>query len=146
MAKSILLFISSCWLGMVLGISFVEAPLKFQAPGITTALGLGIGKIVFGALNKFEWVYALLMLASTAVLRKYLTKLLIGTIIFVFCILVIQTFFIIPILVERADLIIGGTDVPKSWHHIGFIILECIKLISLFFIFWKAYKHIVPAK
>ena len=30
------------WLGMVLAISFLEAPLKFRAPGVTIALGLGI--------------------------------------------------------------------------------------------------------
>ena len=39
------------WLGMVLAISFLEAPLKFRAPGITIALGLGIGRLVFRALN-----------------------------------------------------------------------------------------------
>jgi hypothetical protein len=37
------------WLGMVLAISFLEAPLKFRAPGITLALGLGIGRLVFRA-------------------------------------------------------------------------------------------------
>ena len=31
------------WLGLVAGISLIEAPLKFRAPGITLALGLGIG-------------------------------------------------------------------------------------------------------
>ena len=31
------------WLGMVLAISFLEAPLKFRAPGITVPLGLLIG-------------------------------------------------------------------------------------------------------
>jgi hypothetical protein len=35
------------WLGMVLGISVLETPLKFRAPGITRALGLGIGRLVF---------------------------------------------------------------------------------------------------
>jgi hypothetical protein len=30
------------WLGMVLAISLLETPLKFRAPGITLALGLGI--------------------------------------------------------------------------------------------------------
>jgi hypothetical protein len=37
------------WLGMVLAISFLGAPLKFRAPGITVALGLGIGRLVFRA-------------------------------------------------------------------------------------------------
>jgi hypothetical protein len=29
------------WLGMVIGISFIEAPVKFRAPGVTIPLGLG---------------------------------------------------------------------------------------------------------
>ena len=29
------------WLGMVLAISFLEAPLKFRAPGVTLPIGLG---------------------------------------------------------------------------------------------------------
>ncbi|WP_373865557.1 MULTISPECIES: hypothetical protein [Pseudonocardia] len=44
------------WVGMVLAISFIEAPLKFRAPGITTVLGLGIGRLVFRALNIAELV------------------------------------------------------------------------------------------
>ena len=44
------------WLGMVLAISFLETPLKFRAPGITVALGLGIGRLVFRALNTVEVV------------------------------------------------------------------------------------------
>ncbi|MEM0967027.1 MAG: hypothetical protein AAGJ81_12845 [Verrucomicrobiota bacterium] len=47
-----MLFVPGVWLGLVIGISFLEAPLKFQAPGITLELGLGIGRLVFGALNK----------------------------------------------------------------------------------------------
>jgi hypothetical protein len=32
------------WLGMVIGISLIETPLKFRAPGITLALALGIDR------------------------------------------------------------------------------------------------------
>lgn len=49
------------WLGMVLAISFLEAPLKFRAPGITLPLGLGIGRLVFRALNAAEIVLAVLL-------------------------------------------------------------------------------------
>ncbi len=34
-------------LGAIVAISFLEAPLKFLAPGITIPLGLGIGRLVF---------------------------------------------------------------------------------------------------
>jgi hypothetical protein len=33
------------WFGAIGAISFMEAPLKFTAPNITLALGLGIGRI-----------------------------------------------------------------------------------------------------
>ena len=46
------------WLGMVLAISFLEAPLKFRAPGVTIPIGLGIGRLVFRALNTAEVVLA----------------------------------------------------------------------------------------
>jgi hypothetical protein len=32
------------WLGLVRGISVIETPIESIAPGITTALGLGIGR------------------------------------------------------------------------------------------------------
>src|SRR3954453_22433267 len=44
------------WLGMVLAISFLEAPLKFRAPGVTVPIGLGIGRLVFRALNIVEFI------------------------------------------------------------------------------------------
>ena len=46
------------WLGMVTAISFVEAPLKFRAPGVTLQIGLGIGRLVFRALNIAELTLA----------------------------------------------------------------------------------------
>lgn len=46
------------WLGMVLGISFLETPLKFRAPGVTLQIGLGIGRLVFRALNAVELLLA----------------------------------------------------------------------------------------
>ncbi|GAB3574573.1 hypothetical protein GCM10027445_35650 [Amycolatopsis endophytica] len=54
------------WLGMVLGISFLEAPLKFRAPGVTVPTGPGIGRIVFRALNRAEVVLAVLALTAGA--------------------------------------------------------------------------------
>jgi hypothetical protein len=46
------------WLGMVLAISFLEAPLKFRAEGLELRVGLAIGRIVFRALNIAEVVWA----------------------------------------------------------------------------------------
>jgi len=54
--------ITFIWIGFIGAISFMEAWLKFQALGITTELGLGIGKLVFNALNRLEIVCALLII------------------------------------------------------------------------------------
>ena len=48
------LVLPALWLGLIIGISLIEAPLKFQAPGITIPLGLGIGRLVFTAMNIVE--------------------------------------------------------------------------------------------
>src|ERR1700735_4521593 len=52
------------WVGMVGAISFLEAPLKFRAPGVTLQIGLGIGRLVFRALNIVETVFAVAVLAA----------------------------------------------------------------------------------
>jgi hypothetical protein len=44
------------WLGMMLGISFLEAPLKFRAPGVTIPIGPAIGQVGFRALILAELV------------------------------------------------------------------------------------------
>ena len=49
------------WLGMVLAISFLEAPLKFRAPGVTLRIGLGIGRLIFRALNTLELLFAVVI-------------------------------------------------------------------------------------
>src|SRR3954469_24422250 len=54
------------WLGMVVAISFLEAPLKFRAPGVTLAVGLGIGRLVFRALNVAELGLALVVCVAVA--------------------------------------------------------------------------------
>ncbi|MGV0798843.1 hypothetical protein ABQF26_17835, partial [Mycolicibacterium elephantis] len=68
-AAYVQLLVPMLWLGMVLAISFLEAPLKFGAPGVTLPIGLGIGRRVFKALNGVEVVLAAVLLAATLVAR-----------------------------------------------------------------------------
>jgi len=68
------IIISVLWLGFVLSISFMEAWLKFQAEGVTQVIGLSIGKLVFGALNKVEIFFLILLLVSSFKRYWYLPK------------------------------------------------------------------------
>ena len=48
-ATVVFLAVPLVWLGMVPGISSLEIPLKFRAPGVTVSLGPGICRLIFRA-------------------------------------------------------------------------------------------------
>ncbi len=127
--KILVVVLTFVWVGLVLGISFLEAPLKFQAPNITLPLGLGIGRLVFGALNKVEWVFTLgIILSFWRGHFSFKVHYLYG---FAFGILALQTLWLIPILDARAGQIIAGETPPPTYHHIGFIVVEFCKVAVL---------------
>ncbi|MFK7809055.1 MAG: hypothetical protein AB8F74_14725 [Saprospiraceae bacterium] len=140
MKVMIRLLIVGIWLGLVLGISFMEAPLKFQAPDITLALGLGIGRLVFGALNKIEIVFSFLLIALHWNDFKALNKLHLGSLITLFIIVAIQSVYLLPVLDERAGVIISGQEPPASAHHLWYILIEIVKVLSLFTLFYQLFK------
>jgi len=119
------------WLGFVLAISFMEAWLKFRAPGVTISIGLGIGKLVFGALNKVEWVLIIITTANFFFVPQKITSY--RNIIFMLAALMtaLETFWGLPALDKIADQIIaGGVDNDPSLHVI-YVSMEVLKLIML---------------
>src|SRR5688572_11572845 len=119
------------WFGLVGGIAFMEAPLKFQAPNITLALGLGIGRLVFFVLNKVEIILAILMIISFVRIKpkgKFSMRIF-GVIAFL---LFLETVWLLPVLDARATLVISGEAAPGSWLHIVYIVFDAIKFILLF--------------
>jgi hypothetical protein len=135
--KGIMLLIVFVWAGMLLGISFLEAPLKFQAPNITLALGLGIGRLVFAALNKIELVFGfsiVVMSLRTPVSKgfKYLMSI-------VLLLLAVQTLWLLPALDARAENITSGGIPPQSSPHLYYVLLEAVKLLALITIGLRLY-------
>jgi len=118
------------WVGLLGGISFLEAWLKFRAPGVTLPIGLGIGKLVFGALNKLELILAILIIFGIFQLKNFSLSTH-APILLVFGCLLIQTFYLLPVLDVRADAIINGTTPPASKAHIFYIVGEVLKMIGL---------------
>lgn len=118
------------WFGLVLGLSFIEAPLKFQAPGITLPLGLGIGRLVFFVLNKIEIVLALLLIFSV-IRRRPAGKFVSGAVGAIVLILLLETAWLLPALELRAEQVINGTATPFSSTHLFYIAFDAIKLVLL---------------
>ena len=118
------------WAGFVSAISFMEAWLKFRAPGVTLPVGLSIGRLIFKALNKVEWVFGIIVLLLLYTGENYelaeLTLLFLPVLI-----LLMQTIWLLPAMNKRAEQIISGAEVPRSNLHFYYIGAELIKLMSL---------------
>ncbi|GAA4389928.1 hypothetical protein [Hymenobacter koreensis] len=117
------------WAGMVAGISFLEAPLKFTAPNITVVLGVGIGRIVFHALNKVELTLSVVALLCAGIVR--IPSRLWLVLLTVVLILLAQTFILLPALDARAITLQAGSLTPPSSQHAVYIGLELTKFVCL---------------
>lgn len=118
------------WLGMVFAISFIEAPLKFRAPGVTLPIGLGIGRLVFRALNGAEVVCAVgilvaIVLGSWPGLAEPVAA---GVAI---AALTVQVAFVRPALTKRSDAVLAGHEGPRSHAHFMYIGFEVVKVVAL---------------
>ncbi|WP_298739823.1 hypothetical protein [uncultured Chitinophaga sp.] len=119
------------WTGFICAVSFLEAWLKFRAPGVTLPIGLGIGRLVFNALNKIEWGFGVVILVSAFLhnrLRPAVPRYLLLT---VLVILLLQTAWLLPQLDTRASLVISGQQLPHSYLHLYYIGAELLKTILI---------------
>ncbi len=117
------------WLGMVAAISFLEAPLKFRAPDVTPTIGLGIGRLVFRALNTVEAVLGLAIvvvatLNPVAAAERWTLAIPVVA-------LAAQLVLVRPRLTRRSDLVLAGQDAPHSRAHHAYIALEVLKVTGL---------------
>ncbi|HEX6471413.1 MAG TPA: hypothetical protein VF069_20090 [Streptosporangiaceae bacterium] len=117
------------WFGMVIAISFVEAPLKFRAPGITLPLGLGIGRLVFRALNTAEAALAVLLAVALAAGRPTAVAWVPAAV--AWACLAVQLAALRARLDRRAAVIVAGGQVTPSRLHLAYIALEVIKTLAL---------------
>jgi len=126
---SIAVALTFVWLGMVLAISFIEAPLKFRAPGVTLQIGLGIGRLVFRALNSAEVLIAIGIGGALVLSRPHT-----GTIVaFAIAIaaLIAQLAGVRPRLTRRSDAVLAGENAPRSHAHYVYVALEGVKVVAL---------------
>lgn len=119
------------WIGFVCAISFMEAWLKFRAPGIDIKLGLGIGRIVFNALNKVEWVLTIAILINMLFAGDRFSDLKNLFIALPIVILLLQTFWLLPSLDTRAELLLQDRHIPGSSLHLFYVIAEFVKVVAL---------------
>ncbi len=117
------------WLGMVLAISFLEAPLKFRAPHVTLPIGLGIGRLVFRALNAVEVMFAIVI--AVAIIVSPPSVAVTSAVVVAIVVLVVQIGAVRPRLTRRSDQVLAGLDAPRSRGHLVYVGLELVKSVAL---------------
>ncbi|HYB35815.1 MAG TPA: hypothetical protein VEF72_08570 [Mycobacterium sp.] len=128
-AVAVAVAVTFVWLGMVVAISFLEAPLKFRAPDVTLQIGLGIGRLVFRALNGVEVVFATVILGATVASPPPAS--VTAAFVVAFAALALQLGAVRPRLNRRSDEVLAGLDAPRSRGHYAYVGLEVIKAIAL---------------
>jgi hypothetical protein len=102
--------------------------LKFRAPDVTVRIGLGIGRLVFRALNAVELVLAAVLLV-TLVVDPSRAAWPLGV---AMVVLAAQLIAVRPRLTRRSDAVLSGRDdVPRSPAHLVYIGLEVVKVLAL---------------
>lgn len=143
MRQYIMLLSVLVWSGCIVAISFMESWLKFRATGVTLPIGLSIGKLVFSALNKMEWLFAVVVAISYFFNNQQIdttTVVLFGLAVWL---LIMQTFWLLPALDARANIVISGKTVASSSLHWYFVGVEVIKLSSLIILGFRLFKGFV---
>src|SRR4051794_7988109 len=130
--------VACVWLGLVAGISFLEAPLRFRAPGVTLAVGLAIGRVVFAALNRVEAVLAATVVLA-AVLGPHPPEMVVSAAIAIAA-LVVQLVLVRPALVRRSNRVLTGKQGPRSRAHHAYVALEIVKVVALVALGWAALR------
>lgn len=131
--QAVAVAVAFCWLGMVLAISFIEAPLKFRAPGVTLQIGLGIGRQVFRALNSVETVFAAIILVILAAQRPSAT--ISAAFAIAIVALAVQLIAVRPRLTQRSNAVLavapGEEAQGRSQAHYYYVGFELIKVVAL---------------
>ncbi|KAJ3222806.1 hypothetical protein HK099_001874 [Clydaea vesicula] len=129
------LFASLIWLGALVGVSFMESWVKFQAPRPD------IGRHVFSGLRILELTFATLITSFSVFNRGCF----IGHLELLAPILLIpQIFLITPVLRKRSEITIVTKEIlPTSAFHFSYIALEVIKFGSLFYSSIKLLNNLI---
>jgi hypothetical protein len=117
------------WAGIVIGISFIEAPVKFTTPSLTYPVALDVGRTVFAASQKVQLGLAAVVAIAAGLARpRRAAWIVLGGLA---ALLLAQQLWLLPALEARTAIILGGGKPPTSAHHALFAVLEVLKLVGL---------------
>ena len=130
------------WAGVLIGVSFLAAPAKFNAPSLSPPVAMDVGRQEFGLLNRVEIGLAIVTLALAASVRP--RRVIWLPLAVAALVVAVQALWLLPLLDARAlSIIQGETPQPAPWHMV-YIVLEVTKLLALLVAGWLALRPLRP--
>jgi len=129
------------WAGLVIGISFVEAPTKFTAPSLSQTGALDVGRVVFAMSHRVQFGLLVAAIACAWAAKQRLSRrawILLASIV---CVFAIQVLGVQPPLDARTARIIAGEALPPSHLHKYYVVLEVLKLYLLVATAWQTARN-----
>lgn len=141
-AYALRIILPAIWIGMIIAIDLIEAPLKFQAPGITIPLGLGIGRLVFLAMNIVELIISVVLAVSLWKPRAdRRTWTLYAALVVTFA---IKMLVIRPLLAQHTNAVLEGTSDGGSVTHYFYIAADAVIAVLLVWFVVSQVKRLLP--
>jgi hypothetical protein len=116
------------WLGLLIGVAFLATPAKFLAPSLSLPVALDVGRSTFHIFNKVEWVLAAVLIvlpSGGGTVWPRILAIVTGLLV------IVETFWMLPLLDVRISLIIAGKTPPPADLHQVYIAMEVAKLLVL---------------
>ena len=137
--QKLFLLTALLWSGMLIGVSGISTPIKFQAESLSLPVALDVGRVTFHFFSRIEWglVAVLFVCALGGARQRSLLYAAIGLL----GIMLVEVAWLLPALDKRAVAIMSGATVSPSLHHIFYVVAEGSKLFLLVIvsigILWK---------
>lgn len=126
----LLRFVSLLWAGMLIGVSFVATPVKFLAPTLTLPVALDVGRHTFTTFNMIELGFVAATVLIIVLVGPRSRTIVAATAVAGITVLS-QTFWLLPLLRERTDLVVAGSAPAGSSLHVIYISVEVLKLLAI---------------
>lgn len=129
------LLVPTIWASLLIGVAFIATPAKFQAPSLSLAVAMDVGRVTFALFNPVEWLMLALFVPVIVLAgADRMRALIVGALAII---LIVQTGVLMPVLDARLGVIIAGGSPPPSSVHLIYIGLDVLKLLVLGAMVWK---------
>ena len=128
-ARIAFLMLITVWAGVVIGVSLLATPVKFQAPSLTMPVALEIGRYTFRLLARVERCFLIAAIIAARIARPQPVTVLALALVAVA--VVLQRYWLLPALDHRVSQILAGGAVSFSTSHWVYAAMEIAKATLL---------------